>query len=72
MLMDDIADLADRGLEHAMRRRISDHDGGQIGGVLLRLGLEVGKVDIAVGVAGDHHHLHADHMGGGRIGAVRR
>ena len=28
-------------------------------------------VDVASDVAGDHHDLHADHAGGGRIGAVR-
>ena len=40
--------------------------------MLLRLGAEIVDVDVAARVAGDHHHLHADHAGGGRIGAVRR
>jgi hypothetical protein len=45
---------------------------GQVGGVLLGLGLEVGDVDVAVVVAVDHHHLHAAHLRRGRVGAVRR
>ena len=40
--------------------------------MLLALGLEVGEVDVAVGVALGHHHLHADHLRARRIGAVRR
>ena len=72
MAVHDVADLADVLLEHAMRRGIGDHDGGEVFGVLLRLGAEIVDVDIAARVAGDHHHLHADHAGGGRIGAVRR
>ena len=39
--------------------------------MLLRLGPEVVDVDVAARVAGDHHHLHAGHRGGRRIGAVR-
>ena len=40
--------------------------------MLLRLGAEIVDVDVASGVAGHHHDLHARHAGGGRIGAVRR
>ena len=39
--------------------------------MLLRLGAEIVDVDVAARVAGHHHDLHADHAGGGRIGAVR-
>ena len=39
--------------------------------MLLRLGAQIVDIDIAAGVAGDHHDLHAGHAGGGRIGAVR-
>ncbi len=38
----------------------------------LGLGAQVVDVDIALGVAGDHHHAHADHLRGRRVGAVRR
>ena len=40
--------------------------------MLLGLGAQIGDVDVAPAVAGDHHDLHAGHVGGGRIGAVRR
>ena len=39
--------------------------------MLRRLGAEIVDIDVAARVAGDHHDLHADHAGGGRIGAVR-
>ncbi|ENO95722.1 putative metal-dependent RNase [Thauera phenylacetica B4P] len=68
----DVGDLAHRGLEHAVGRGVGDHDRGELVGVLRRLGLEVGDVDVAVGVAGDHHHAHAGHVRRGRVGAVRR
>ena len=67
----DVADLADVLLEHAMRGGIGDHQGGEVLRVLFRLGAQIGDVDIAPAVAGDHHDLHAGHLGGGRIGAVR-
>ena len=41
-------------------------------GVLLALGLEVGEVDVAVGVALRHHDLQARHLRARRVGAVRR
>ena len=44
----DLADLPDAGLEHAVRRRIGDHDRGQIGAMRCGLGLEVGEIDVAV------------------------
>ena len=40
-----------RALEHAVGRRVGDHHAGQAVGVLLALRLEVGEVDVAVGVA---------------------
>ncbi|ENO93134.1 putative metal-dependent RNase [Thauera sp. 28] len=72
MGMDDGADLADRFLEHAVRGRVGDHQRCQLGSVLFGLGLEVGDVHVAVVVAFDHHHLHAAHLRGGRVGAVGR
>ncbi len=38
VLVDRGADLADRGLEHAVRGRIGDHQRGQVVGVLRGLG----------------------------------
>jgi hypothetical protein len=40
--------------------------------VLRALGLEVGEVDVAVGVALRDDDLHADHLRARRVGAVRR
>ena len=71
MAVHDVADIADVLLEHAVRRGIGDHHGGEVFRMLLRLGAEIVDVDVAARVAGGHHHLHADHAGGGRIGAVR-
>ena len=39
MLMDDIANLADRFLEHAMRRWVGHHQGAKIFRMFRRLGL---------------------------------
>ena len=71
MAMHDVADFADVLLEHAVRRGIGDHDRREPIGVLRRLGLEIVDVDVAARIAGHHHDLHAGHVGGGRIGAVR-
>ena len=70
--MHDVADFADRFLEYTVRRWISDHQRGQIGRVLVGFRLQVGDIDIAAFVAAHHHHLHAGHVRGRRIGAVRR
>ena len=49
--VDDLADAHDAGLEHAVRRRIGDHDRGEVARVRVGLRLEVGEVDVAVVVA---------------------
>ena len=69
--MDDVADLLDPGFEHAVRRRISDHDRRQVVAVSVRLRPQVAKVDVAVVIARDDHDLHAGHLRGCGIGAVR-
>ena len=71
MAMHDVADLADLLLEHAMGRGIGDHDRGERLRMRVGLGAQIVDVDIAAGVAGDHHDVHADHRGRRRIGAVR-
>ncbi len=71
MAMHDVADLADVLLEHAVRRGIGDHHGGEIVGMLDRFRPKVIHIDVAPDIAGDHYDLHADHRGGRRIGAMR-
>jgi hypothetical protein len=72
MLVHDGADVFHRFLEHAVRRGVGDHQAGQVGGVLLGLGHEIGYVDVAAVVAIDHHHLHVAHLRRGRVGAMCR
>ena len=70
--VDDLADLHHVLLEHAVGGRIGDQDRGQVGRMLLGLGADVLHVDIAVGVAAGHDHLHAAHLRAGRVGPMRR
>ena len=44
--------------------------GGQVYLDGANLNAQVLDIDVAPGIAGDHHDLHPDHAGGGRIGAV--
>ena len=71
MLMDDGADVLRAFLEHAVRRRIGEHQRGQTVGILIGLRLEVGDVDVAVVEAVHDDDVHAGHCGAGGIGAVR-
>ena len=68
----ELANLDDARLEHAVGRRIGDHDGGQRFRMALGLGAQIIDVHVAAFVAGDDDHLHAGHVGRGRIGSVRR
>ena len=68
--VDDLADLADAGLEHAVGRGIGHHERRQPVGVLFGLGAQILDVDIAQGVAAHHHHRHAGQHGAGGVGAV--
>ena len=70
-LVHDAAHIADRRLEHAVRRRIRHHQRGQLVAIRFRFGLEVGHVDVAALVGLDDDHFHAGHDGAGRIGTVR-
>jgi len=58
------------GFKHTVRAGVGDHHGGQVGAVLFALGAQVGHVDIALRIAGGHHHFHAHHGRAGRVGAV--
>src|SRR6266536_4652372 len=55
--MDDVADLADVLLEHAVRRGIGDHDSGEDVRMLFCLCPEIVDIDIASDVAVDHYYL---------------
>ena len=68
--VDDVANFADGFLEHTVRAGIRHHQAGQI--VFVRLGfrLQVGHVNVAVGVARDGDDFHAGHRGAGGIRAV--
>ncbi len=70
--MHDIADRPDLRLEHAVRGGIGDHDRGEIIGVLLCLGAQIRKIDVSLCVAIHHDDVHPGHVGGGRVGPVRR
>ena len=70
VLVHQLAQLLDLGLEHTVRTGVGDHHGGQVGAVLLALGLQVGHVHVAVLVALGHDHGHADHLRAGGVGAV--
>jgi hypothetical protein len=72
VVMNDAADFADAFLEHAVGRRVGDHQRGEVFAVLDGLGAQVFDVDVATGIAGGHDHAHAGHVGGGRVGAVGR
>ena len=66
-----LADRADIHLEHAMRARIGDHQRRQFLPVLRRLRAQIGKIDVAVTIAANHHHAIPGHRRTRRIGAVR-
>ena len=70
--VDQFADFLDRFLEHAVGGRVGNHQRAQVGRMLLGLGLHVGHVHVAVFVGFHHHHLHAQHLRGSRVGTVRR
>ncbi len=72
MRVHDLANFADAGLEDAVRRRIRNHDRGQIVAMRLGLGAKIGEIHIALGVARDDDHAHARHLRRGRVGAVSR
>ena len=72
VLVDDVADLDDRFLEHAVRRRIRHHQRGEIVLVLLGLRAQVGDVDVSARVGLHDHDLHPRHHRARRVRPVRR
>src|SRR5204863_3162167 len=71
MRMDNLANLVDTRLEHAMRRRIRHHDRGQDAGMLFYLTSEIADIDVAVRITGDDDDAHAGKLRGGGVGAMR-
>ena len=72
MLVHDGADLANALLEDAVRRGVGHHERRQFVAVLVRLGAQVGQIDVAVGVARHDNHLQPGHGGARRVRPVRR
>ena len=72
VVVHDVDDLADAALEHAVRRRIGNHDAAKLAGVLRGFGFQVVDVDVAALVAGHGHRPHTGHRGRGGIRAVSR
>ena len=68
----DGADLANSGFEHAVRRWIGHHQRRERIRLLGRLAFQVGEVDVAVGIASDHHDAQPGEMRGSRVGAMCR
>ncbi len=68
-LVHDLGDLGDLALEYAQGGRVGQHDAG---GLRPDSGLERLDIDVALGIGGNLAHGHAEHGGGGRVGAVRR
>ena len=60
--VDDVADRAHLLLEHAMGRRIRDHDRGQAIAVRVGLGSEIGQIHVSAAVASHHHDFHTCHV----------
>ena len=70
--VDNITDLNDGFLEHAVCRRIGHHDGSQRLAMCFGFGPEIIQIDIAILVAFDDHNLHTGHRCRCRVGAMRR
>ena len=70
VLVHQLAQFLDLGLEHAVGAGVGDHHRRQMIAVLLAFGAQVVEVDIAVAAAAGHHHRHAGHLRRCRVGAM--
>ena len=70
--MDDRADLADALFEHAVRRRIGDHERREHVAEFDGASLEIVDIDVARVVTLDDYHSHTRHRGRRGVGAMRR
>ena len=71
-VMDERTDLADGLLIDTVRRRVRDHQRGEVVAMLDQLGPQIIKIDVTAIVAGNHDDTHARHHGAGGIRAVGR
>ena len=69
-LVDLFAKVTNASFENTVGGGIGDHGRGDAGAVFLNLGVEVGEVDVAGGIAGHGDDAEAGEDGGGRIGPV--
>ena len=71
VLVNDFANFLDVFLVDTVRRRVRNHESRQVRGVLFGRSLELGDVDVTLGVGANDDDLHAAHRGGRRVGTVR-
>ena len=72
VLVHDPAGIRDALLEDAVRRRVRDHERGEVGRVLRSFRLQILQVDLALSGALHNDDLHPRHDGARRVRAVRR
>ena len=70
--MNNLTNLADFFLEHAVRRRVRHHQATQPIRVLVGFGSQIGQVDVAAFVAFRDHDLHPGHHSRRRVGSMGR
>ncbi len=68
----ELAQLLDARLEHAVGRRVGDHDARQVLGVLRAFQRQVVEIDVAHRVALHHDDFQPGHLRARRVRAVRR
>jgi len=69
-IVDFFTEVANAGLEDTVGGGIGDHGGGDARTVFLDLGVEIGEIDVAGGVAGNGDNAEAGEDGTGGVGAV--
>ena len=62
----------DGRFEHAVCRRVRDHDRGELVGVRVELRAQIAEVDVAVVIARHDDHPHTRHRSARSVGAVGR
>ncbi len=72
VIMGDLADFLHGFFKHTMGRRIGDHAGRKIVGMLLRLGAEIGDINVTFLIRDDRNNLVTNHLCRSRVGAVGR
>lgn len=71
VLVDELANLANLGLEDTVGARVGNHDGTEVISVFLALGLEISEIEVTSGsVTLDRDDAHASHSSRGGVGSV--